>query len=119
MIELLRRMQMRSAAKRYASRLGGSLQQSFGPSSTYTPRQIQRGVTDCALDPNYIVFGYASFLPESEFNARLSDMPIKLPYQEARGLYSRFIRPKTTPTGGGVQGIGENSDGNPGSSGSD
>ena len=109
MMDLLRTIQMRSAAKRYAALLGPSLSRSFGPSSTYTPKQIQRGISDCTLDRRYTVFAYAAFLPEAEFDARVSDMPIKLPYREARDLYFKFVRPKPGLTFGGVQGVGEGS----------
>jgi hypothetical protein len=102
-------MRMRSAAKRYAERLGPSLNRSFGWNSTYTPKQIQRGISDCTLDPRYIVFAYAAFLPEAEFDMRVSDMPIKLPYREARDLYFRFVRAKPGLTFGGVQGVGDGS----------
>ena len=97
MMDLLAKIRVRSAAKRYASRLGQSLARSFGGSSTYTPRQIQRGVADCALDPKYIVFAYAAFLPKAEFEVRLSEMPIKLPYLEARDLYLRYVPAKRGP----------------------
>lgn len=106
-MKLLRAMRMRSAAKRYASQLGPSLQRSFGPGSTYTPKQIQRGISDCTLDPKYIVFGYAAFLSEAEFNVYLSDVPMSLTYQEARDLYFRFVRVKPGLIFGGVQGVGD------------
>jgi len=118
-MELLRTVRIRSEAKRYASRLGPSLQRNFGAGPAYTPRQIQRSISDCGLDPRYIVFGYAAFLTEIEFNAHRSDMPVALPYQEARSLYSRFVRTKPGLTFGGAQVVDDQGGGGGGWGGAD
>jgi hypothetical protein len=68
-------------------------------------------VSDCALDPKYIVFAYAAFLPEAEFEARSSEMTVRLPYREARDMFARRVRRRATKGQGGTQGSDPNSAG--------
>ncbi|MDJ0943776.1 MAG: hypothetical protein QNJ30_09935 [Kiloniellales bacterium] len=80
----------RRAAKRYAQCLGPCLLRHFGNSQTYTRAQIQRCVTKAGLTPRYIALGYASFLEESDFEALVPGLPIRIGYEEARALVARY-----------------------------
>ncbi len=79
----------RRAARAYASRLGPWLARSFGTAATYTPAQIRRGIEVLHLDPRYVAFGYAAFLPRKGYDPLLPRLPVRLSYGQARALLLR------------------------------
>ena len=89
----LRRSQMRRAAKQYARRLGPHLRRAYGASEHYKAPQIRASVTRLGLNSRFIAIGYAAFLLEEDFAFLASDMPVYIPYREARNLFERFRPP--------------------------
>ena len=49
-----------------------------------------RAVVESGLDPKYIVFAFARFLDEDEFETLRSQMKVGLPYREARALFIQY-----------------------------
>jgi len=90
MTNLLLRLRLHHAAKRYARRLGPALTRAYGLSERYTPAQIRAAVSKQGLNPEYIALGYAAFLPEDVFASLASEMPVFLPYDGVRELLARF-----------------------------
>ena len=80
----------RRAAKRYAQRLGPCLLKHFGNSPAYTRGRVERCVAELRLDPRYIALGFACFLEEADFDALATSLPIRIGYDEARGLVARY-----------------------------
>src|SRR5262245_2565727 len=78
------RRRSRSAAKAYATRLGPWLHRAFGTSATYKQGQIERGIRELRLDPDYALFGYALFLDRAAFEALLGALPHPAAIEEAR-----------------------------------
>jgi len=91
----LRRWQMRRAVKPYAGRLGPYLQRAYGAAEHYSAGQIRTGVGRLRLNPRFIVFGYAAFLPEDQYVSAALNAPIRLSYAHARELFERFRPPKS------------------------
>ncbi|HEX3535402.1 MAG TPA: DUF6559 family protein [Stellaceae bacterium] len=87
-----RRFQVHWAAKQYARRLGPALARAYGHSEFYSPGQIRAATAKLGLNPRYLMFGYAGFLPEAEYISAALEMPVGLPYVEARELFER-LRP--------------------------
>jgi uncharacterized membrane protein YgcG len=77
------------AAASYASRLPRVLVREWGRGDFYTPGQIETAVKKAALNPEFIVFGYAAFLPRESFDALHVQSPIALDYDTARNLVRR------------------------------
>jgi len=92
---LLSRWQMRRAAKQYARRLGPHLRRAYGAAERYSAPQIGAGVAKLGLNPRYIVFGFAAFLPEDQYVSAALSAPIPLPYKHARELFERFQPPRS------------------------
>ena len=78
---------VRRAAKRYARRLPDALAEGWGVSETYTPPQIRVTVQKLRLDPKFIALGFAAFLTEEEYLAIAAEMPVCLPYDQARSMF--------------------------------
>jgi uncharacterized protein DUF6559 len=95
---LLRRWQMRRAAKQYARRLGPHLQRAYGAAEHYSAPQIRAGVAKLGLDPRFITVGYAAFLPEDQYASSAHNAPIPLSYPHARELFERFRPSKSFGT---------------------
>jgi hypothetical protein len=104
------------AAKRYARELPMQLVRSYGGGSGhYTPAQIRKAVEKLRLDNRFIVFGYAAFLSEEAFGNIVVEMPVAIPYNDARALLARY-KPSVPHSvsssvgfdslGGGIQGDG-------------
>jgi hypothetical protein len=85
-----RRFRLHRAAKQYARKLGPQLARAYGPSEHYSAPQVRAAVAKLGLNPIYIALGYAAFLPEDLFAALMSDMPLYIPYREAREIYEWF-----------------------------
>lgn len=79
----------RRAAKAYAERLGPWLARSFGAAAAYTPAQIRRAIEVLRLDPTYVAFGYAAFLPRLEYDRLTARLAGRMSYGEARALLLR------------------------------
>jgi hypothetical protein len=92
-MDLLRRLRIRRAAKRYARQLGSQLQRGYGAAEFYTPAQIRASVAKLGLNPQFIALGYTSCLNEEEFAALATAMPIYIPHGAARELVERFKPP--------------------------
>jgi hypothetical protein len=67
-VGLLQRLQLRSAARRYARSLGPGLQRDYGASETYNPQQIRATARRLGLPETSIDLGYPMFLPEATFD---------------------------------------------------
>jgi hypothetical protein len=89
-MNLIRRWQMRRAAKQYARRLGPHLQRAYGAAEHYTVPQICTAIGKLGLDAKFVVLGLAAFLSEDEFLARAGEMAVIIPYQEARDLIALY-----------------------------
>jgi hypothetical protein len=87
---LLLRLRLRHAAKRYASRLGPLLSKAYGASEAYTPAQIRAGVSKLGLNSRFIALGYAAFLDETTYANLLPEVPVCIPFLEARRLFEEF-----------------------------
>ena len=94
----LRTWRINRAAKRYGGELTKQLHKNWGggeyyipnENEYYSPEQITRAVIDAGLDPRYVALGYAAYFPERIFNLLRSEMPIPLPYHEARAAFIRY-----------------------------
>jgi hypothetical protein len=80
----------RRAARAYAAKLGRWLAESFGAAAAYTPAQIRRAIEVLHLDPQYVAFGYAAFLPRKDYDPLASRLPVRLSYGQARALLLRY-----------------------------
>src|SRR5437764_13828207 len=85
-----RRFWLQRVAKQYARKLGPQLAKAYGPSEHYSAPQIHAAVAKLGLNPKYIALGLAGFLLEDAFAERAVDMPLHIPYREARALFDRF-----------------------------
>jgi hypothetical protein len=105
---MLRRWRSRRAAKAYATRLGPWLRRAFGTSATYKQGQIERGIRELRLDPDYALFGYALFLDRAAFDALLGALPDRAAFEQARAALMRELGqpPKShaSPSGAGMDG---------------
>ena len=86
----LRRWQLRRAARQYARRLGPHLQRAYGAAEHYTAPQIRASVSKLGLNTQFTAIGYAAFLTEDTFASLGAEMPVYIPYDEARELVARF-----------------------------
>ena len=89
-MNVLLRLRLRRSAKRYARKLGPALNKAYGPSDTYTPGQIRTAISKLGLSPEYSALGYATFLSEEDYAHVAGNMPISIPYDEARQLVDRY-----------------------------
>ena len=87
----LRTWRINRAAKQYGRRLPQQLREGWGFSETYTAGQIKSAVKKLGLDGNFIALGYATFLPEEQFDSLRAEMPIPLSYVEARMTFARHL----------------------------
>jgi hypothetical protein len=81
----IRKLWLIFAARPYAAKLPRALRKGWGGSTFYTPGQIRAAVRTLRLNPRLIAFGFATFLPEGEYESLAAETPVKLPYLEARG----------------------------------
>jgi hypothetical protein len=88
-----RRFWLHRAAKQYARKLGSQLARAYGPSEHYSAPQIRAAIGRLGLNPKYLALGYASFVREDVFAELAVDMPLQIPYREARALFDRFLPP--------------------------
>src|SRR5262245_53615516 len=90
MFELIRKIRLNLAARRYARRLGPQLRRDYGGGTDYTAGQIRTAVKKCRLPARYIKLGYAAFMDEETFRAAAdrSDWPN---YDILRSLYFEWV----------------------------
>jgi hypothetical protein len=88
------------------TRLGPWLRGAFGASATYKQGQIERGIRELRLDPDYALFGYALFLDRAAFDALLGALPNRAAFEEARAALLRELgqRPQFDASAGGTGG---------------
>jgi hypothetical protein len=79
---------LRFAAKKYARSLGPQLIHDYGGSETYNEAQIRSAVRKLKLPERHIRFGFAAFMPESEFKKLFVNAD---DYVLLRDLYRRFV----------------------------
>ena len=89
-MDWLQRMAMRRAAKRYGKRLPRMMAEGWGGSEFYTVGQIRSALGRLKISGPYDAIAYAAFLPEEEFAAHTAELPVPLPYEEARTLFERY-----------------------------
>ena len=86
---LIRRIDQRWYAPKFAQRLGRRLLGDYGASKFYTPGQIQAACTKCRLPRRHVALAYAAFLPQAEFDA-IADAVARPDYDRLRALFFRF-----------------------------
>jgi hypothetical protein len=86
-----RAMRLRSAAQKYAGRLGPQLRKDYGVSEHYNSKQIERSALRAKLPANYIQFGYAAFMNEEAFKEAVpaGSSPT---YEELKSILQQYAR---------------------------
>ncbi len=92
-MKLLAALRKRHALKRYARELPPRLSHDYGGHEFFTRAQIEVAVGKLKLDPAFIAYGYAMFLPEETFNESLAQMPPSSSYEQARSEIRRYAPP--------------------------
>jgi hypothetical protein len=97
-------LRRRRAAKAYVFKLGPWLRRAYGASRTYKAGQIERGVRELNLNPEFIVFGHAVFLDPADFAAIYGALPNPTTIEEARAALRRDLggRPQFDPAAGDI-----------------
>jgi len=98
-MKLLAEFRKRRALKRYAQKLPGQLFADYGASEHFTPAQINAAVAKLKLDREFIVYGYAGFLPEATFSQLAPQMPDRPAYEEVRAELLRYGPPRSSSSG--------------------
>lgn len=88
---LIRRIDQRWCAPKFARRLGPRLLRDYGASKHYTPGQIRTVCAKCGLPRRHLTLAYAAFLPQAEFEAA-TDATTWPDYDKLRVLFFRFTR---------------------------
>ena len=84
---LVRSVALRSAARRYASRLGPCLHRDYGAGEHYTAAQIRAAAKRCRLPLHHLAIGYAAFMAESAFEEAAN---LEGDYEALRRLFRRY-----------------------------
>jgi hypothetical protein len=87
---LIRRIDQRWYAPKFAQRLAPRLLRDYGASKFYTPGQIRTACAKCRLPRRHLALAYAAFLPQTEFEAA-TDETMWPDYMALRVLFFRFI----------------------------
>jgi hypothetical protein len=88
---LVRRIDQRRYAPKFAQRLGPRLLRDYGASRFYTAGQIRVACAKCRLPPRHLALAYAGFLPPDEFEA-IAGRAALSDYSALRALFLRFAR---------------------------
>lgn len=88
---LIRRIDQRWCAPKFAQRLALRLLRDYGASKFYTPGQIRAACAKCRLPRRHLALAYAAFLTQTEFEAA-TDETMWPDYMTLRVLFFRFIR---------------------------
>ena len=86
---LIRKIDRRWCAPKFAQRLGPRLLRDYGASKFYTPGQIRAACTKSRLPRRQLALAYAAFLPQTEFEAT-ADGVARADYKRLRALFFRF-----------------------------
>jgi hypothetical protein len=84
---LLQSVALRSAARKYARRLGPRLRHDYGSGEHYTAAQIRATAARCRLPSQHIAIGLAAFMPKETFEA----LAIGGDYDLLRNLFRRYV----------------------------
>ncbi|SEP38677.1 hypothetical protein SAMN02990966_05588 [Rhodospirillales bacterium URHD0017] len=88
---LIRRIDQRRCAPKFAQRLGPRLLRDYGASRFYTVAQIRAASAKCRLPRHQLALGYAAFLPLAEFE-KAAGNPAHDDYEALRALFFRLAR---------------------------
>lgn len=91
LMRLVRRIDQRRCAPKFAQRLGPRLLRDYGASKFYTVGQIRAASAKCRLPRRQLALGYAAFLPLVEFE-QAADIAVRDDYEALRALFFRFAR---------------------------
>lgn len=89
------RMRLRSAARRYARRLGPRLRHDYGAGERYTPGQIRTAAARCKLPARFLCIGFAAFLPEEVYRATV-DQAFKDDRAALRNVFRSYLSSNPT-----------------------
>jgi hypothetical protein len=82
-------MALHRAARTYARRLPAELQADWGASGTYTIDQVRAAIARTGGKGRYIAVAYAALLTEVDYLNVAASLPLRLPYDVARGVFQR------------------------------
>lgn len=88
---LVRMIDQRRCAPKFARRLGPRLLRDYGASKFYTPGQIRAACAKCRLPHRQLALAYAAFLPAAEFETT-AGVAMRGDYDMLRTLFFRFAR---------------------------
>lgn len=86
---LIRRIDLRWCAPKFARRLAPRLLRDYGASKFYTPGQIRAACAKCHLPRRHLSLAYAAFLPLAEFE-NAADVAVRSDYDMLRALFFRL-----------------------------
>lgn len=81
-------LRLRSAARKYARRLGAQLRADYGAGEHYNRAQIEASARRAQLPGGYMRLGYAGFMNETAF-LELNQVETVSTYQELRAVLQR------------------------------
>ena|SRR5712691_5846127 len=87
---LITKIRLNLAARRYARRLGPQLRRDYGGGADYTVGQIRAAVKKCHLPVRHIKLGFAAFMDEATFR-RVADKRDWPAYEALRSLYFEWL----------------------------
>lgn len=110
---LIRRIDQRWYAPKFARRLAPRLVRDYGASKFYTPSQIRAACAKCRLPRRHLSLAYAAFLPLAEFE-NATAVAVRGDYAMLRALFFRFatagdyssFAPAPMAPGGDASGMG-------------
>jgi hypothetical protein len=94
---LIRRIDQRWCAPKFARRLAPRLLRDYGASKFYTPGQIRTACAKSGLPRRHLSLAYAAFLPEAEFE-EATDATVWPNYATLRALFFRFTAGARDPS---------------------
>jgi hypothetical protein len=89
LLGVMRRVDRRWWAPKFARRLAPRLLRDYGASKFYTAGQIRSACLKCRLPRRHLPLAYAAFLPQAEFD-ETTDLAARADYQTLRALFFRF-----------------------------
>lgn len=90
-MRLIRNFRINRAAKKYASELPPALLEALGERKYYTACQIKTVARSIGLNTDFLVLGYACFLPQERFASESEGLKVMLGYDEARAVMVRHM----------------------------
>jgi len=89
--QLIRRIDQRWYAPKFARHLAPRLLRDYGASKFYTLGQIRAACAKCRLPRRHLALAYAAFLPQTEFEA-VTDETRRPDYMTLRVLFFSFAK---------------------------